>query len=51
MVPLPLAPAPTTYWCAWSLAACDAETFTRMIESQVAAPFRGFCVQAGLPTA
>jgi hypothetical protein len=51
MVPLPLAPAPTTYRPARSLVACDAGTFTRMMASQVAVPRRGACAQADLPTA
>ena len=51
MVPLPLAPSPTTYLTALSLIALAAGTFTRMMASQVAVPRRGVCAQAGLPTA
>ena len=51
MVPLPLAPSPTTYLPALSLAAWAAVTFTRMMASQVAVPRRGVCAQADLPTA
>ena len=51
MVPLPLAPAPTTYLAALSLVACDSGTFTRMSASQLAVPGRAVCVHARLPTA